>query len=89
MTPNDVLKFAEENDCQMVDFKFLDFIGIWQHFSAPIDQFSEDTFEEGIGFDGSSIRGWQPIHNSDMLLIPDPETAKVDPFIKVTTLSLI
>ena len=89
MTPNDVLKFAEENDCQMVDFKFLDFIGIWQHFSAPIDQFSEDTFEEGIGFDGSSIRGWQPIHNSDMLLIPDPETAKIDPFIKVTTLSLI
>jgi len=89
MTPNDVLKFAEENECQMVDFKFLDFIGIWQHFSAPIDQFSEDTFEEGIGFDGSSIRGWQPIHNSDMLLIPDPETAKIDPFIKVTTLSLI
>lgn len=50
MTPSDVIKFAEENDCQMVDFKFLDFIGIWQHFSAPIDQFSEDTFEDGIGF---------------------------------------
>ena len=89
MTPSEVIEFAEENCCEMVDFKFLDFIGIWQHFSAPIDQFSEDTFEEGIGFDGSSIRGWQPIHNSDMLLVPDPETARVDPFIKVTTLSLI
>ena len=88
-TPIDVIKFAEENNCKMVDFKFLDFIGIWQHFSAPIDQFSEDTFEDGIGFDGSSIRGWQPIHNSDMLLVPDPATARIDPFIKVTTLSLI
>lgn len=89
MTPNDVVKFAEENDCQMVDYKFLDFVGIWQHFSTPIAEFSEETFEEGIGFDGSSIRGWQPIHNSDMLIMPDATTAQIDPFIELTTLSLI
>ena len=89
MTPREVVAFAQENNCQMVDYKFLDFVGIWQHFSVPMSEFGEDTFEEGIGFDGSSIRGWQPIHNSDMLLIPDPTTAKIDPFIQVTTLSLI
>ncbi len=89
MTPQEVVKFAEDNNCKMVDYKFLDFVGIWQHFSTPLAEFSEDTFEEGIGFDGSSIRGWQPIHNSDMLIMPDPTTAKVDPFVKVATLSLI
>ncbi len=89
MTPQEVVKFAEDNNCKMVDYKFLDFVGIWQHFSTPLAEFSEDTFEEGIGFDGSSIRGWQPIHNSDMLIMPDPSTAKVDPFVKVSTLSLI
>jgi glutamine synthetase len=73
----------------MVDYKFLDFVGIWQHFSTPISEFSADIFEEGVGFDGSSIRGWQPIHNSDMLIIPDATTAKIDPFVKVPTLSLI
>ncbi|HEY5672434.1 MAG TPA: type I glutamate--ammonia ligase [Malonomonas sp.] len=89
MTPNDVAKFAEEHDVKFVDYKFLDFIGIWQHFTTPIREFSEEIFEEGIGFDGSSIRGWQPIHNSDMLIMPDPTTAKIDPFIEMTTLSLI
>ena len=89
MTPREVVKFAEENGCRMVDYKFLDFVGIWQHFSTPLAEFGEDMFEEGIGFDGSSIRGWQPIHNSDMLLLPDPSTAKIDPFVKVPTLSLI
>lgn len=89
MTPNEVVKFAEENDVQFVDYKFLDFVGIWQHFTTPVSEFSEDTFEEGIGFDGSSIRGWQPIHNSDMLIMPDPTTAKIDPFVEMTTLSLI
>jgi glutamine synthetase len=89
MTPQEVVKFAQDNDCRMVDYKFLDFVGIWQHFSTPLAEFSEDTFEEGIGFDGSSIRGWQPIHNSDMLIMPDPSTAKIDPFVKVPTLSLI
>ncbi|MEN8686061.1 MAG: type I glutamate--ammonia ligase [Desulfuromonadales bacterium] len=89
MSPQEVVKFAQDNDCKMVDYKFLDFVGIWQHFSTPISEFSEDTFDEGIGFDGSSIRGWQPIHNSDMLIMPDPETAKIDPFVKAPTLSLI
>lgn len=89
MTGKEVVEFATKHECKMVDFKFLDFVGIWQHFCQPISMFSEETFEEGIGFDGSSIRGWQPIHNSDMLLLPDPTTAKIDPFPKVTTLSLI
>jgi glutamine synthetase len=89
MTPQEVLKFAQDGGCKFVDYKFLDFVGIWQHFSTPISEFSEDTFEEGIGFDGSSIRGWQPIHNSDMLIMPDPTTAKIDPFVKAPTLSLI
>ncbi|NJC87342.1 MAG: type I glutamate--ammonia ligase [Desulfuromonas sp.] len=89
MTAQEVVKFAQENGCQMVDYKFLDFVGIWQHFTQPISEFSEETFEEGIGFDGSSIRGWQPIHNSDMLIMPDPKTAKLDPFPVIPTLSLI
>ncbi len=89
MTPKEVVKFSEENGCRMVDYKFLDFVGIWQHFSTPIAEFGEETFEEGIGVDGSSIRGWQPIHNSDMLIMPDPKTAQIDPFVKIPTLSLI
>ncbi len=72
MTPKDVLAFAKEQGTKMVDFKFLDFPGIWQHFSVPISELEESYFEEGFGFDGSSIRGWQPIHASDMLVIPDP-----------------
>lgn len=89
MTAQEALKFAADNGCRMVDYKFLDFVGVWQHFSTPMAEISEETFEEGIGFDGSSIRGWQPIHQSDMLLMPQPETAMVDPFIEVPTLSLI
>ena len=89
MTPKQVVDFMKENGALMVDFKFMDFVGIWQHFSVPISEFDEDTFEDGVGFDGSSIRGWQPIHASDMILIPDPETAKMDPFIAIPTLSLI
>ncbi len=89
MTAKDVLEFAKEQGAQMVDYKFLDFIGIWQHFSTPISELTEEVFEEGIGFDGSSIRGWQPIHMSDMLIVPDPATAKMDPFPEVPTLSLI
>ncbi len=89
MTPKDVLTFAQKNNAVMVDFKFIDFPGLWQNFSVPIDELKEETFEEGIGFDGSSIRGWQAIHASDMLIIPDPETAIMDPFRKYPTLSLI
>lgn len=89
MTPEQVIEFAKENGALMVDYKFMDFIGTWQHVSVPITEFNEDTFEEGQGFDGSSIRGWQPIHASDMILLPDPATAKMDPFIAAPTLSLI
>jgi len=89
MTPKEVLEFAKKNNAVMVDFKFIDFPGVWQHFSVPINELEEETFEEGVGFDGSSIRGWQAIHASDMLIIPDPATAIMDPFRKYPTLSLI
>lgn len=89
MTPKDVVKFSNENNAKMVDLKFLDFIGIWQHFTIPVSELKEEIFEEGLGFDGSSIRGWQPIHASDMLVIPDPSTAVMDPFMEEATLSLI
>ncbi len=89
MNVKDVLKLAEENNVRMLDLKFLDFPGLWQHFGLPVSHLTEDLFEDGLGFDGSSIRGWQPIHASDMLVIPDASTAKMDPFYKVPTLSLI
>jgi glutamine synthetase len=89
MTPKDVINLAQENKAVMASFKFIDFPGVWQHFSVPIEELKEETFEEGAGFDGSSIRGWQAIHASDMLIIPDPETAIIDPFRKYPTLSLI
>jgi glutamine synthetase len=89
MTPKEVLAFAKEQGTQMVDFKFMDFIGTWQHFTIPVGELGESDFEEGYGFDGSSIRGWQPINASDMLVMPDPTTAVMDPFMAVPTLSLI
>jgi glutamine synthetase len=89
MTPEEVLKFAKERGVKMVDFKFTDVPGTWQHFSVPLSAFDEGAFEEGVGFDGSSIRGFQEINESDMLLMPDPETAILDPFTAVPTLSLI
>jgi glutamine synthetase len=89
MTPEEVLRFARERGAKMVDFKFTDVPGTWQHFSIPFSAFAEDAFEEGIGFDGSSIRGFQEINESDMLLMPDPETAVMDPFTAAPTLSLV
>jgi len=89
MDAKQVLKFAKENNAKMVDLRFMDFPGLWQHFSVPISELSEESFTEGYGFDGSSIRGWQPIHASDMLVIPDPATAKMDPFYAEPTLVLI
>jgi glutamine synthetase len=89
MTVSEVLKLTEERAVKVVDFKFMDFPGLWQHFSVPTAELSEDSFESGFGFDGSSIRGWQAINESDMLVIPDPETAIIDPFMQHTTLSLI
>ncbi len=89
MTPADALKLAKEKDVRVVDIRFVDFPGVWQHFSVPIGELDESSFEDGFGFDGSSIRGWQPIHTSDMLVVPDAATAKIDPFYKIPTLVLI
>ena len=89
MTTSEVIAFAKENELKIVDFKFMDLPGMWQHFSMPISELTEDLFEEGVGFDGSSIRGFQQIHESDMLLFPDPDTAIVDPACKIDTLSLV
>ncbi len=85
----DVLRQAREQGVQIVDVKFTDLLGTWQHFSLPLDMLHEDAFEEGLGFDGSSIRGFQEIHESDMLLMPDPATAFVDPVLRIKTLSLV
>jgi glutamine synthetase len=89
MTPKEVLKFAKEQKAVCVDLKFLDFLGTWQHFTIPMSELSEGLFDEGSGFDGSSIRGWQPINASDMLIVPDPTTAVMDPFTSAATLSVI
>ncbi len=89
MTPKEVLEFAEKNGAKMVDLRFMDFPGLWQHFSVPLHELEEATFEEGLGFDGSSIRGWQAIHASDMIVIPDPATALMDPFAQHPTLIMI
>jgi glutamine synthetase len=84
----DVLKLAKDKKVEVVDLKFCDVPGLWQHFSVSANEFSADVFEEGIGFDGSSIRGFQTIDESDMLLIPDPASAFLDPFTELPTLSL-
>ena len=89
MTPKQVVEMAKKNGALMVDFKFMDFPGLWQHFSVPVDELKEEIFTEGLGFDGSSIRGWKSIHTSDMLVVPDASTAMMDPFTHYPTLSLI
>jgi glutamine synthetase len=86
MTPKEVLDFAKKNEARQLDLRFTDLPGLWQHVSYPIGQLSEDSFEEGFGIDGSSIRGWAAINESDMLLIPDGTTAMMDPFTDVPTL---
>ncbi|MDE3088665.1 MAG: type I glutamate--ammonia ligase, partial [Chloroflexota bacterium] len=87
-SPKEAVEFARAQKLQIVDFKFVDLLGTWQHFSIPITEFAEDLFSEGIGFDGSSIRGFQAINESDMLLVPDPITATIDPVCTVPTLSV-
>ncbi|MEJ2110615.1 MAG: type I glutamate--ammonia ligase [Acidobacteriota bacterium] len=88
-TPKDVIELAKSSGTQIVDFRFIDLPGLWQHFSIPVDDLTEDLFEEGLGFDGSSIRGYKEIHESDMLLLPDPSTAYVDPLLQIPTLDMI
>src|SRR5512141_2786206 len=90
ITPEeDVLRYIKTNHIKFVDLKFMDFPGQWQHTAVPSNQFTSDAFENGFGFDGSSIRGWKSINESDMLIIPDPSTMFLDTFIKEPTLSLI
>ena len=88
-TPREVLDFAASHGAKLVDLKFTDWPGVWQHFTVPIRELSEEIFTDGLGFDGSSIRGWQSIDASDMLVVPDPVTAFMDPFCDAPTLSLI
>ncbi|MEZ6091517.1 MAG: type I glutamate--ammonia ligase [Pirellulaceae bacterium] len=88
-TPQDVLSMCRQHDVKAVDFRFTDFFGAWQHKTIPVSELNEDLFEDGTGFDGSSLRGWQAIHESDMLLLPQPETAFLDPFAERITLNLI
>ncbi len=89
MKPKDFFDYAKANKAMMVDLKFTDLLGTWQHCSFPIETWDDATFTEGVGFDGSSIRGWQGIHMSDMLGIPDPATAQMDPFFAAPTVSVI
>ena len=89
MTPKDVLKMAKEKGVKIIDLRFIDLPGLWQHFSIPMSELNEGIFQDGLGFDGSSIRGFQTIDESDMLVIPDPSTAQMDPFTAVPTLVLI
>ena len=89
MTPAEVTKLIQEKGVKLVDFKFCDLLGTWQHFTTTLNEYSEAIFEDGLGFDGSSIRGWKAINASDMLVIPDPTTAWVDVFNAEPTLSLI
>ena len=77
-TPSDVSKMIKDHDLKLVDFKFTDLPGTWQHFTTTLTEYNEDIFTEGLGFDGSSIRGWKVINASDMLVIPDPTTAWID-----------
>jgi glutamine synthetase len=88
-TAAEVLAFARERKVELVDLKFIDVPGTWQHMTLPLTALDEGDFETGLGFDGSSIRGFQEIHESDMLLMPDPTTAFIDPYYTRTTLSLI
>ena len=86
MSPKEVLQLAKDNQAEQMDIRFTDIPGIQQHISYPIHMLESSTFEDGLGIDGSSIRGWNAINESDMLLIPDPSTAFMDPFYELPTL---
>jgi glutamine synthetase len=87
--PSEILKICREKNVKVIDLKFTDLPGQWQHLSIPFSELDEATFGDGIGFDGSSIRGWQAIDESDMVALPDPNTAFLDPFMATPTLGLI
>ena len=89
LTPKEVLALCREKDVKAVDLRFMDFPGLWQHFTIPVSKLTEDIFEDGLGFDGSSIRGWQAINESDMLVVPQSDTAFLDPFTAIPTIAMI
>src|SRR5271167_2970744 len=86
MSPKEVLEFAKKNHARQLDLRFSDIPGLQHHVSYPISELKEESFQDGYGMDGSSIRGWAAINESDMLLIPDPATAIMDPFGETRTL---
>ena len=88
-TPADVMKMAKDNGVKIFDFRFCDLLGTWQHTSKSISDVDEEIFEHGVGFDGSSIRGFQSIDASDMLMMPDPTTARLDPYTAVPTMYVV
>ena len=88
-TAEEVVQFVQDNGIQMIDLKFCDIPGTWQHFTVPLEEFDASLFTAGTGFDGSSIRGFQEIQESDMLVVADPTTAVIDPVFEIPTLSLI
>src|SRR2546421_10647102 len=79
VTPKEVLAQIRQREVTTVDLRFMDFPGVWQHFSIPADALTEETFEEGVPFDGSSVMGWRAINEADLLVVPQPETAVIDP----------
>jgi len=87
--PAEALEWSRSTQAKMVDLKFTDLLGAWQHMTLPLSAFDEDSFEDGLGFDGSSIRGWQGISESDMLLFPQADTAILDPFTETPTISIL
>src|SRR5476649_63525 len=89
MSPQEVLEYAEKNGAKQLDLRFTDIPSLQHHVSYPIGELEEDSFEEGFGMDGSSIRGWAAIHESDMLLVPDPSWYMLDPFTDTATLVMI
>src|SRR6478752_7326676 len=89
MTSKEVLEFAKKNNARQLDLRFSDIPALQHHVSYPITELSEESFAEGFGMDGSSIRGWAAINESDMLLIPDPTTYTMDPFTEVPTLVMV
>ena len=89
MTPKEVIALCRSANVKAVDFRFVDFVGQWGHTTIPVSAFSDEMFETGLGFDGSNVRGWQKVDESDMLLMPQPETCFVDPFSKLPTLNII
>ena len=89
MTPKEFFDFAKKHEAEMMDLKFVDMLGTWQHCSYPIATVDDSIFDEGLGFDGSSIRGWQEIHKSDMMAVCDPSTALIDPFFAKPTVSVL